>query len=209
MYVPSIPSPLPHSTTKHRRRWMAVWSGVWSHRRQTCPSSSFSCHSTSQHSRYEHNQFISVYLLKYTEQTFKGENLREWVENKIFAEKTFTDCSLVSPPKDATLPILQRKFSRIATKPWNLQTFSSSKVSHYTEVYWVGIPRYTCFHRTIGASSQHWWCAAAARQLYIRQPTPGKREGGWLDTYETRACRVLTRPLVDGFALIAAPFEFR
>ena len=49
--------------------------------------------------------------------TFKRENFREWVENKIFAEKTFTDCSLVSPPKDATLPILQRKLSRIATKP--------------------------------------------------------------------------------------------
>ena len=129
MYVPSIPSPLPHSTTKHRRTWMAVWSGVWSHRRQTCPSSSLSSHSTSQHSRYEHNQFISVYLLKYTEQeywdtyacmfcnyfqencklSYSGKLSREkifvngWKIRSLCAEKTFTDCSLVSPPKDATL----------------------------------------------------------------------------------------------------------
>ena len=33
--------------------------------------------------------------------TFAEENFRELVENKIFTEKTFTDCSLV-PPKDAT-----------------------------------------------------------------------------------------------------------
>ena len=33
--------------------------------------------------------------------TFAGENFRELVENTIFTEKTFMDCSLVSA-KDAT-----------------------------------------------------------------------------------------------------------
>ena len=111
----------------------------------------------------------------------REKTFREWVENKICREKYFMGCSLVSLPKDTTPSILQRKLLRIATKPRNSWKFSPSKVSHYiviSEVYWAGILRYTCFHHTVGASSQLWWCAAATRQLYNRQPTPGKREIG-------------------------------
>ena len=32
---------------------------------------------------------------------FQGSKLSQFGRNKIFAEKTFADCSLVSPPKDA------------------------------------------------------------------------------------------------------------
>ena len=37
------------------------------------------------------------------QETFMGEKFHELVENKIFAEKSFMDCSLV-PLKDATPP---------------------------------------------------------------------------------------------------------
>ena len=39
----------------------------------------------------------------------KEENFRKLVKNKIFTEKTFTDCSLVSPPKDAMPPDFMEK----------------------------------------------------------------------------------------------------
>ena len=61
---------------------------------------------------------------------FEGENFREWgewVENRIFAEKTFMKTSPVSLPKDATPPASQRKLLQIATKTQNSQSFRPPK----------------------------------------------------------------------------------
>ena len=78
---------------------------------------------------------VLILMLYHKAGNFKRENFRELVENKIFTEKSFVDCSLVSPPKDTTPPILQRKLSWIATKPRNLQKFSPSKVSCYAVLH--------------------------------------------------------------------------
>ena len=45
-------------------------------------------------------------------ETFEGENFHELMENKIFTERTFTDCSLVLPivpPEDITPPNFAQK----------------------------------------------------------------------------------------------------
>ena len=43
-------------------------------------------------------------------------------KNKIFAEKTLTDCSLVSPPKDAMPPNFAKKVFKFA-KVFSLESF--------------------------------------------------------------------------------------
>ena len=59
---------------------------------------------------------------------------------KIFVEKTFADCSLVSPPKDVKSPNFTEILSQITTKP---RKFSPSKVSHYmvTSAISIGVIR--------------------------------------------------------------------
>ena len=54
--------------------------------------------------------------------------------NKILAEKTFADCSLLSAPKDTTPPppILWRKFLQVVTRPQNSRKFTPSKFFCYT-----------------------------------------------------------------------------
>ena len=55
---------------------------------------------------------------------FQGRNFREFVENKIVMEKTFVDCSLLSPPKDTTPPNFAEK------------TFANSyKTSKFAKVF--------------------------------------------------------------------------
>ena len=56
---------------------------------------------------------------------------RKLSRNKIFAGKTFADCSLMSPPKDVMPSISWRKLAQIATKPRNSWKFSSPKLFHY------------------------------------------------------------------------------
>ena len=62
-------------------------------------------------------------------ETFVGENFRELVENKIFAEKTFVDCSLVlpvAPPEDATpLNFTEKTFtnSHKTSNVYSLESF--------------------------------------------------------------------------------------
>ena len=53
----------------------------------------------------------------------------ELVKNTIFAEKTFTDCSLLPCQRMPRPQISQRNLSRIATKPRNSCKFSPLKVS--------------------------------------------------------------------------------
>ena len=57
-----------------------------------------------------------------------GENFRNLAEKRFW----WGELSLVSPPKDATPLISQRKLSQIAAKPRNSRKLSPSKVSHYT-----------------------------------------------------------------------------
>ena len=59
--------------------------------------------------------------------TVRGGKLLQFGGNKIFVEKTFTDCSLMSLPKDAMPPILWRKLLRLTTNPWNLWKLFSLK----------------------------------------------------------------------------------
>ena len=61
------------------------------------------------------------------QETFEGENFCELVKNVIFTEKTFVDCSLLPHQRTPLPQILQRKLSRIATKPQNLQKFLPRK----------------------------------------------------------------------------------
>ena len=57
-------------------------------------------------------------------ETFEGENFHELVKNRIFAEKPFVDCSLVSPAKDTTPPNFAEK------------TFTNSyKTSKFAQVF--------------------------------------------------------------------------
>ena len=60
-----------------------------------------------------------------------AENFHKLVKNKIFAEKTFTDFSLVPRQRTPCPQISLRKLSRIATKPRNSRKFSPLKVSLY------------------------------------------------------------------------------
>ena len=77
-------------------------------------------------------------------ETSMGENFRKLVENKVFMEETFADCSLV-PPKDTTTPNFEEKTfqnSHITTK---FAKFSPSKVSLYmvlspVTMHWICIP---------------------------------------------------------------------
>ena len=62
-------------------------------------------------------------------ETFEENFFCKLVKNTIFAEKTFTDCSLLLCPRMQRPQISQRKVSRIATKPQNSCKFSPSKVS--------------------------------------------------------------------------------
>ena len=56
------------------------------------------------------------------------------VENMIFVEKTFAECSLVPCQRMPHLQISRRKLLLIATKSWNSRKFSPSKVSRYMVV---------------------------------------------------------------------------
>ena len=65
---------------------------------------------------------------------YNGKLLRDkthkLVENKIFAEKTFADCSLVSPPKDTMPPnFVEKTFAN------NYKTSKFAKVSHYAVIW--------------------------------------------------------------------------
>ena len=62
---------------------------------------------------------------------FWGKFFCKLVKNTIFAEKTFTDCSLLLCPRMQRPQISQRKVSRIATKSQNLCKFSPLNVSHF------------------------------------------------------------------------------
>ena len=64
---------------------------------------------------------------------FRGRKLSQIGEKyMIFAEKTFTNCSLLPRQRTPRPQISRRKLLQLATKLRNSRTFSLSKVSHYT-----------------------------------------------------------------------------
>ena len=84
-------------------------------------------------------------------ENFLGRKLSRFGGNRIFVEKTFADCSLVSLPKDATPPNFVEKTFVNSYKTF--VSFLPRKVSHYTvtmshQLHWG--------YREMGISCPEW-----------------------------------------------------
>ena len=77
--------------------------------------------------KYMHSFCVQVQI-NVQRETFDRENFRELVENTIFVKKNFAVCSVLPWQKNAISQILWRN---LATKLWNSQKFSPSKIPRY------------------------------------------------------------------------------
>ena len=85
---------------------------------------------------------------------FRGRELLRFGGKKIFAEKHFAHCSLVSLPNDTTPPTFAEKTFVNNYKPQNSWKFSPSKVSRYTVCY-THTCKCACRHTHVHTQHMH------------------------------------------------------
>ena len=77
--------------------------------------------------KYMHSFCVQIQITVQWE-TFDGENFCELLKNTIFVKKNFVVCSVLPWQK---MPYPKFRGENLATKLWNLQKFSPSKVPRY------------------------------------------------------------------------------
>lgn len=128
---------------------------------------------------------------------FRGGKLSRFGGNNIFAEKTFTDCSLVSPPKDATPPNFAEK---AFVNSYKTSKFSPLKVSCYTvhvakrnNICSIKLNKTIMTHSTTIASDSRSIGECRSEVFFTSPPNTKKGRSGYGRSVEMHNFKVLSQ----------------